>query len=224
MKKIIPPCNHQTGKALDFREEERKNIAYYEAAEKKYGGDSYQTVQWGSEESMNLRFSVLSNIDDLNGKSVLDVGCGLGHLKSYLDSQSIDAAYTGIDVTARLIDQCRLRFPGDNACFLAGSFLEYDFMEDQFDYILISGVFAVYPETGFPYMVRNLEKAWRLCRSGVAFNSLSYWARDKVEGEFHPSPTDTIDMCRSFTPWTSLRHDYHPRDFTIYMRRNSVTS
>lgn len=208
----------------DIKGEEERNIAYYEAAARKYGGDSYQTVQWGSEESMNLRFAVLSSIDDLNGKSILDVGCGLGHLKTFLDQKGIDAAYTGIDVTPRLIDQCRLRFPADNGSFLTGSFLDQNFEGEKFDYVLISGVFAVYPETGFHYVVKNIEKAWSLCSQGVAFNSLSSWTTEQVEGEFHAFPTEVIDMCRAFTPWLSMRHDYHPRDFTVYMRRNNVIS
>jgi hypothetical protein len=27
----------------------------------------------------------------------------------------------------------------------------------------------------------------------------------------------TLNSCRQLTPWVALRHDYHPRDFTVYL-------
>ena len=39
-------------------------------------GNSYLSLNWGSKKSQELRFDVLSQISDLNMKSVLDFGCG----------------------------------------------------------------------------------------------------------------------------------------------------
>ena len=42
------------------------------------------------------------------------------------------------------------------------------------------------------------------------------------EGEFYTDPLQTLAFCRTLTPWVTLRHDYHSRDFTIYMRKDQV--
>jgi len=52
-------------------------------------GDSVKTL-WGGEESQKQRFDVLLSIGDLNGKSVLDVGCGFGDLYGYLRQRKVD--------------------------------------------------------------------------------------------------------------------------------------
>ncbi|NVL90353.1 MAG: hypothetical protein HWN69_05065, partial [Desulfobacterales bacterium] len=49
----------------------------------------HEMVGWGSEESQKCRFGVLCQLDDLSGKSVLDVGCGLGDLYGYLRNRDI---------------------------------------------------------------------------------------------------------------------------------------
>ena len=54
----------------------------------------------------------------------------------------------------------------------------------------------------------------------VAFNSLSSYCMNKEEDEFYADPLDVFKFCLSLTPWVSLRHDYHHRDFTIYMYKN----
>ena len=40
--------------------------------------DGYKALGWGSIDSQYKRFEVLSKINNLNGSSILDVGCGLG--------------------------------------------------------------------------------------------------------------------------------------------------
>jgi len=70
-------------------------------------------------------------------------------------------------------------------------------------------------------MMKNLvERMFSLCTSAVAFNSLSAWCADKDEGEFYADPFRTVNFCRELTPWVSLRHDYHSRDFTVYLYKN----
>jgi hypothetical protein len=57
----------------------------------------------------------------------------------------------------------------------------------------------------------------------VAFNSLSAWATDQEAGEFYADPLRVVDFCRRITPRVVLRHDYHPRDFTVYLYKTDKT-
>ncbi len=55
----------------------------------KQHGDSIVTVGWRSKEDQILRFEMLFRGHDLIGKTILDVGCGLGDLIFYLDDNRI---------------------------------------------------------------------------------------------------------------------------------------
>jgi hypothetical protein len=57
----------------------------------------------------------------------------------------------------------------------------------------------------------------------LAFNSLSNWANDQEANEFYADPVQVLNFCRELTPWVVLRHDYHPRDFTVYMYKTPRT-
>ncbi len=65
-----------------------------------------------------------------------------------------------------------------------------------------------------------IEAMFNIARNAVAFNSLSAWAADKEDGEFYADPHEVLQFCRTVTPWVVLRHDYHSRDFTIYMYKS----
>ena len=58
-------------------QDDAKTVAYFTGLAEKYGND-VRTLNWGSKASQKGRFAVLEKIGNLNKKSVLDVGCGLG--------------------------------------------------------------------------------------------------------------------------------------------------
>ena len=64
-----------------------------------------------------------------------------------------------------------------------------------------------------------VARMFALCREAVAFNSLSTWAPDPEPSEFYADPAETLAFCRTLTTRVTLRHDYHTRDFTVYLYR-----
>jgi hypothetical protein len=61
-----------------------------------------------------------------------------------------------------------------------------------------------------------------LCRKGIAFNCLSTWgAADDGGSEYREDPLRCLAFCRTLSPYVVLRHDYHPGDFTLYLRRQA---
>ena len=70
-------------------------------------GENIQSSGWSSVESQYLRFDYLCRDFDLNGKSILDVGCGKGDLVIYLKDKGINfSQYTGIDIAHKMISHC----------------------------------------------------------------------------------------------------------------------
>lgn len=49
-----------------------------------YGAKSSLALGWRDHNSQLIRFEVLADIADLNGRSVLDVGCGYADLLPFL--------------------------------------------------------------------------------------------------------------------------------------------
>lgn len=90
-------------------QEFEKNITFYSALVEKYG-INVKSLDWGSRESQELRFKILSQLTDLNAKSILDVGCGLGDLYGWLEKNNIKTNYKGIDITPKMIEKAKERF------------------------------------------------------------------------------------------------------------------
>ena len=65
----------------------------------------FDILDWAGPETQVLRFEILADNVALHGRSLLDVGCGLGDLVAFLDKQGIDVDYTGIDVVYEYFNQ-----------------------------------------------------------------------------------------------------------------------
>lgn len=181
-------------------------------------GESYRTLNWGSREGQWLRFAVLAGIGDLAGARILDVGCGLAHFADWLEEQGIAVDYTGLDLTPELLDEAARRRPGLR--FVQGSILDASLLADEhFDYVFASGIFTYYRESAEATLQKAVARMWSLAGRGLAFNSLSAWASDPCMDEYYPDPLAVAGYGRTITPWVVLRHDYHPRDFTVYLTR-----
>ena len=184
-----------------------------------YGVD-LRSVDWGSRKSQIRRFEILAAIGKLSGASILDVGCGLGDLYPWLKRRVRPLRYVGIDITPEMIGLATSRFRdadfrlGDAAGLLRG--------RTRFDYVLASGIFSKQRERPFQAMKNTIRSMYRLARKGIAFNSLSSLAAGKERDEFHADPAATLAFCQTLTPWVVLRHDYHPRDFTVFLYKRKA--
>lgn len=185
-------------------------------------GPSYEALNWGSKHSQQLRFKILAEVGCLEGKSVLDVGCGLGDFATWLDLRGINSEYTGLDLTPSILEQAQKKHP--KLKFIQGSILDRGLLENQkFDFVIASGIFYTYSLGGDSWFQSAVNRLWELCNEGVAFNSLSEWSGTKEPDEYYANPTSTLNYCKTLTPWLTLRHDYHPRDFTMYLSRAAKT-
>lgn len=191
------------------------NNAIYNKSLNSYPND-YRGVKWESVESQFIRFKILCEISPLLfTSSVLDVGCGLGHLIDYLISQHFKGNYKGIDLCNKMIDLAKKRHPQFN---FEHNHIE-NISEKSADYVLASGLFAFVDFTQFQHILQLLySKAIK----GVAFNCLSpYIPESKKEPElFYPGPSEVFNLCKNLTPYVTLRHDYLKNDYTVFLYKN----
>jgi SAM-dependent methyltransferase len=188
---------------------------YYEALAERYGHDS-RACDYGHPESQWVRFSILSQVMPLQGKRVLDVGCGFGDFADALIDRYGDLVYEGIDIAPRMVEEARRLHP--NLSFRVLDLLNED-PGGPYDLITASGIFYLLGEDAESHMQRLILRMFELSSCGVAFNSLSAWASRKEPAEFYADPLGTVKFCRTVSPWVVLRHDYMEHDFTIYMYR-----
>ena len=94
-------------------------IQHYESLFETHGSESVESVQAASVEQQNRRFQILFEMkNDMN--SILDVGCGLGHMLKFMQNSNSDKSqinYFGVDFTPSFIDYCQKNLSSDFANF-----------------------------------------------------------------------------------------------------------
>ena len=113
----------------------QKIIKQYVENYKKYG-DSPKTLFW-TKGRQELRFEKLTSYIYTDNFSLLDFGCGLAHLKDFLDKKYTNYSYCGVDIVKEFIEIGNKKHPKANI-YLINSFKDID---SNYDYIVASGVF-----------------------------------------------------------------------------------
>jgi SAM-dependent methyltransferase/RimJ/RimL family protein N-acetyltransferase len=216
-----PPEQHVSMTFNEVKYEQQYTINNYSKLVNDYG-DSYLSLNWGSKFGQVNRFKILSEIDSLNGKSVLDVGCGLGDFAGWLEGAGIDVQYTGVDITVDLVLKAKEKFP--DYTFLVKSITDDSiFPDNSFDYVFASGIFATYKNNGDIQLRKSIENMWKISKSGIAFNTLSSWGGDNTNNEYRANPAIVLSFAKELSHWVVMRHDYHPADVTYYITKNKRT-
>lgn len=193
---------------------------HYKSLFKKYG-DSHKSSQWADRESQEKRFQYLLEIvdkKDLEGKKILDFGCGTGHLATYLKEQNIDVEYTGIDIVTELLECAKVKHP-------EFSFYNVDECpEEKYDYIIISGVFNNKIENNLKFFQDTLENLVKKCEKGISFNMLSHYVDYYDEKLFYFKPEEVFCFLKeNISPYVVIRNEYQlkpntiPFEFTSYI-------
>jgi SAM-dependent methyltransferase len=188
---------------------------WYEEKVRQYGFD-HRGLGFRNRASQEKRFEALLALGDFQGRRVLDVGCGFGDLPEFLMMRGIHPVYTGLDVCEPMIQRCHERFQGDVAHFICADVLEHE-PEQQFDYVVASGLFGLDAEGARERILPTLERLFGWCRIGTAANFLSARYPDPVDSRIYVEPGKAIEAALSLTPAVRLDHAYLPNDFTLHL-------
>lgn len=168
----------------------------------------FRTLGWTSKERQLQRFEVFLKIGDMSGRSILDVGCGLGDLYAFLNSVGTSASYNGIDILPEFITHCRTRFP--SASFECKNILFEK--SKNFDFVLASGTFAYGDQHFFEELTK---RCFSLCNKAFGFNifcaenggTMFYIQKNtvlEIVGRLKPARIEIID-------------GYLPDDYTVFV-------
>jgi len=182
-------------------------------------GDTAEGVKWRPY-SQSYRFKVLTQVADLETASILDYGCGKGDLYPYLVGQGFRGTYTGFDINSQLIDLARRKYAGVR--FEIKDIEEVESLSEQFDYVLVSGVFAfgLHASDSWSVMKSVLSRCFTVAKKGLAFNAISTYVTYREPEFFYASPEEVFQFCMTeLSRNVALRHENVPCNFTVYVYR-----
>ncbi len=190
------------------------------------GRENYDILDWAAPRSQKLRFEVLLNHVDLEGKSLLDVGCGLGDLASLLRDRGLEVRYTGVDVIEEMLEKARRANPGVR--FVLGDIFaedsEYVLSGERFDVVFSSGTMNLNLGNNPEFLRRALPRMLHLTGEVLVVNFLHSREPTCDPKYFHYDPGDVIEILEPLCGRENIRlvDDYLENDFTLISRPQNV--
>ena len=206
----------------------KKYISYVSHIENCFAkhGDNHLGLDWPKADDVLKRFRVMLDVNKfapngLTDFSLLDFGCGTGHLYEYIVNNKLEEiSYAGLDLSETFIALCKQKFPDRK--FYRADLLENPETVGSFDYLVMNGVFTVRHlmtfDEMFEYFQRLITVAFAKANVGIAFNVMSKAVDWEREDLFH-LPTDiliqfvTQKLSRNFI----IRNDYGLYEYTMYL-------
>jgi SAM-dependent methyltransferase len=181
-------------------------------------GNSISALSSGVEERQSIRFSLIEQLGDFQGKSILDVGCGFADFYQFLLSKGYKVNYTGVDIVPEFISENKKNFA--NADFFCEDIFESDFLiNNQFDYIICSQVFnnKLKFTNNTDFVKAVMEQLYPSANHGVAIDFVTSYVDFKEERLFYYSPEEMFAFAKSLTKKVILRHDYPLFEFCLFI-------
>ncbi|HDY65056.1 MAG TPA: class I SAM-dependent methyltransferase [Phycisphaerae bacterium] len=189
------------------------------------GRENYDILDWASAQSQKLRFEVLLRHVDLEGKSLLDVGCGLGDLTILLRDRGLDVRYTGVDVLEKMLEKARRANPGVR--FVLGDIFATGpgrpLARERFDVVFSSGTMNLNLGNNLEFLRRALPRMLHHTGEVLVANFLHSRETPCDPKYFHYDPADVIEILEPLCPRDNIQlvDDYLANDFTLICRPNS---
>lgn len=194
------------------------------------GAEHHEMLDWASKDAQIARFMVLERclrdtflamsggqITESDPPRLLDVGCGISDLKSFLEWKKIAAHYFGVDITPGILSEARRKHP-DRALILADVFQAAPFRKHQFDVVFCSGTLNLRLGNNSAFAAKALAAMMDLAGRLIVVNFLHQRTRERYNQCFYYDPDAILETARAVAPTgTRLRiiDDYLENDFTL---------
>lgn len=188
--------------------------SFHDMRIKQFGAGTSEALGWQSEHSQTARFAMLAGIGDMNGRSVLDIGCGHGDLSAYLRKRYTLLNYRGIDLLETFVAIAAnnyVQIPATS--FYLGDCYKADLVKA--DYVLASGSLS-YHTAEADQIYKIITKLFNTCVIAFGFNLLS-----KIDTQggilMTYEPESILQYCLTLTEKVILHNNYLEGDYTIWM-------
>lgn len=209
----------QRDKAL---EEELDKVAKFYNDRFVIEGHSIQSVGWKDRASQFLRFDMLFRDYDARGKTILDVGCGLGDLYTFLNEKyGDDFQYIGIDISSKLIDAAMKKHVAKNCRFYHSDITSFtkQYHNEAIDYSVESGMLSFRIGDNEAYAQSVMQEMFNISADGASLNFLSDQVDFQLEKNFHYDACQVIAWVKSLTRNFNLYQDYPLWEFTVRLHK-----
>ena len=184
-----------------------------------FNDGTVKALGWRGEESQHKRFEVISKLGDFNGSSVLDLGCGYGDLKAYLDQSFSNFSYLGIDQMPEFVNKAKRRHRKKvNTHFLHADFSKVAL--PKMDFVIASGALSYHSEDT-DFHTKMIRKFYTSANIALAFNMMNdnhFKGNELLVGHNFKK---VLSFCKSISPDVKVFQDYFEGDFTIFMYHES---
>lgn len=183
-------------------------------------GNSPAAVFW-PKGRQDLRFEALTRHLPPSGFSLLDYGCGLAHLKPFLDARFENFTYTGVDMVGEFLALDREKYTDAH-------FIELDdprLLTFECDHIVLSGVFNMLYSTDVDthkkQVWETIETLYSLARDSLAVNFMTNKVDFRQVGAFHLDPCELVDFIRTrLSCRFVIDQSYMPYEYTAVIWKN----
>jgi SAM-dependent methyltransferase len=203
-------------------EDRKKIVERYSARFRQYGVD-IRTLNAGKGNKLAIQHEIHASVADLQGKTILDIGCGLASFYEFLRARSLSVRYVGYDIVEPFIEVNRERFP--EAHFEVRD-VSRDGIGHGADYAIMCQVFNnKYSSISNDEVVKeSIAKAFDAVTGGVSIDLRTDYVNYREDHLHYFSPEDLFRFAKSLTPFVRLRHDYLPFDFTLMLYKEGTMS
>jgi|694.fasta_scaffold39169_3 SAM-dependent methyltransferase len=174
-----------------------------------------------------VRFTIVSDyLPKKESPTILDYGCGLGFLHTYLVQEGIEHQYLGIDIVPEFIESCNKRVSSNAQFRLIQPETE---IFENFDLVYASGVFnlqtAESKKDSLAYVRERILKLFEITTKVMIIDFLSPDVDFEQESAQHIDYRMVLDwLVPTFSRRWILRHDYLPYEYSLVIFKNDQIS
>lgn len=198
---------------------EKHNIRQYHSIRLKDKSLSRSKMMgWTQKQVQQIRFNVFTTLIDFNSVSVLDLGCGDGDFKAYLDARFSNFHYLGLDLHESFIKFANQRYREKEHTW----FYKADFTRCQLpkvDVVLACGALS-YKCQYSNYYIDCIEHFYNSANKALIFNMLDQDFFESGPVIVAHNKNEIFKKCQEICDKIVLKDDYLDNDFTIIMRKS----
>jgi SAM-dependent methyltransferase len=192
-------------------------ISYFSKRLQRFG-DGPEALAW-SRKGQIERYRSLLDIDNcIEGKRVLDFGCGTGDFFGFLRERGIHVKYTGFDINKDLISLAKMKYP---ECTFRTLDIDNEDIDKDYEYIFLCGVFNLKVQGLDETIRKTVKKLFRHCTVAMALNALSAHDPQKKFELNYLYPEEIFRFAvKELSPHVVLRQDRILYDFNLFIYKN----